>query len=343
MSDSALSIFRILLLFVAISFPTTLQSQVADRKTDWLYRGKIGLSTHYLAHNLESLEPLAKQFQVEKIADQAAKAGAAWFLFTIHHEPWLMMAPNAAYDRIVGDTNHTSRRDVPLLLYEELRTKSIRMVLYVNIRLDSASASAASDRVRTAMGGWPPNDKLIDNMAEVYKVFSLRYGNKVSGWWVDSAGLREYRQSPHGERWLKQIADALRAGNPSAIVAFNSGVRMERYSQSDYTAGEMNDLAYLPNGRWLDGAQWHAFTFLGGWWGSGGTRFSDRTLIEYSTKVISHGGVLTFDVGTLGTNQKKRGDPYTRTPHLGYLDPMQTEQAALVIQAVKAKQGLPVH
>lgn len=336
MGNTVLQMLRASMFVVAVLFSTTLQPQFVDTRTDWLYRGKIGLSTHYIARKLDTLEPLAKQFQIERIASQAASAGASWFLFTIHHEPWLMMAPNAAYDRILGTTDHTSERDVPMELHKHLSSKNIRMMLYVILRMDPTSASAATEHVRSSMGGWPPNDKLINNMASVYREFSLRYGSKVSGWWVDGAGI--LRQSPHRERWLNQIAGALRAGNPNAIVAFNAGVRLERFGPSDFTAGEMNDLTYFPKGRWLDGAQFHAFTYLGGWWSWGGTRFPDRDLIAYSTRVVSNGGVLTFDVATLGLTGKKRGDAPTSTPYVGFIDPSQAEQVLLVVRAIKEQQ-----
>src|SRR5689334_7498784 len=113
---------------------------------------------------------------------------------------------------------------------------------------------------------------------------------------------------------------------------------MERYSQSDYTAGEMNDLSYMPNGRFVDGAQFHAFTFVGGWWGSSNLRFSDSELADYSSKVIANGGVLTYDLGTMGMVWRKMGDKPTRTPNAGYIEPAQIEQMKAVVRSVKQGQ-----
>ncbi|NJC88979.1 MAG: hypothetical protein FIB02_10710, partial [Desulfuromonas sp.] len=191
---------------------------------DWMSRGMIGLSTHYFVLRTEDNERLAAQFDAKKVAEQAADAGAAWFLFTLHHQAWIMMAPNATYDRIVGSGDYTAARDVPLELIRQLDKSGVKLMLYVNLRLDQKSAASAL--VRDRMGGWPPNDKLIENIAAVYREFSLRYGKNVVGWWVDGARLKEYRNSPNRERRFKTIADALRAGNPEALVAIKPGIEV---------------------------------------------------------------------------------------------------------------------
>lgn len=303
---------------------------VGQCKTNWLYQGAVGLSTHYFPTTPENREKIANAFQVRKVAEQAAEAGAAWFLFTLHHQPWIMMAPNATYERILGNGNYTTRRDVPLELYRELQPKGIKLMLYVNLKLDPRSA--VSEEVRLAMGGWPPNEKLFENIAAVYRDYSVRYGDKVSGWWVDATWMKEYRDSPHRERWFRMVADALRAGNPSALVTFNPGVKVDRYTgNADYTAGESDDLMTLPSGRWIDGAQWHLWTYLGGWWSSGGTRFSDKQLGDFVSQVTAKGGSLTFEVGTRGVNyagkpKHNRSGDRVVTPHVGYIDPAQIDQ-----------------
>jgi hypothetical protein len=293
--------------------------------TTWMYQGKFGLGTHYFALRPEDNEQLARNFDVKKVADQVADSGAAWFLFSMHHRPWIMMAPNATFDRIVGTGIYTAERDVPLELIPELKARGVKLMLYVNLRLDPESAAAPL--IREKMGGWPPSDKLVENIAAVWREYSLRYGTNVAGWWVDAAGRKEFKLSPDRERWFKIIADALRAGNPEAIVAFNPGVRTMRYTdQEDYTAGETEDLKPMPSGRFLDGSQWHIWTYLGGWWGSGGTRFSDQELGEYLSRVISRGGAVTLDVGTLGFVKDGRDSPREQTPDTGHIDPAQIEQ-----------------
>ncbi|UVS62179.1 MULTISPECIES: hypothetical protein [Nitrosomonas] len=322
-------------------------SSRVQRNTDWMYSGKIGLSTHYFAQSPDELEQRAIQLKIDEIANQAANVGAAWFLFTLYHQPWLMMAPNETYDRILGINGFTSTRDVPLELSNALRKKNIRLMLYINLRLDPKSH--VSPKVREAMGGWPPNDKLVQNIAAVLKEFSLRYETKVSGWWIDGVQYSsEWSKSPHREQWFKEIADALRAGNPDALVAFNPGLKTIRYSlQNDYIAGESVDLKPIPDARCIDGAQWHLWTYLGGCWGSGGTRYSKEELGDYVSLVTSRGGALTFEVGTIGIDVdecvRKESQVTTKkvrrikTPYIGYIDPEQIEQ----IKALR-KYELPI-
>lgn len=300
-------------------------------KTDWMYRGEMGLSTHYFPLTMDSIEEVANAFQVQKVANQVAETPASWFVFTVQHQNWMMTTPNQTFDRILGNGDYTPDRDIPLELYRALNEKDIKLVLYVNLYMKADAG------VEKAMGGWPPSDTLVDNIAAVYREYSLRYGNKVVGWWVDGAGMPQYKNSPNRERWFSKIASALRAGNPNALVSISPGLQIGRYSpNSDFIAGESDDLKPVPTGRWLDGAQWHVWTFLGGWWGSNGTRFPDKELGDYMALVTSRGGVLTFDVGTRGITREGRptkGRPTkggvinkVTTPNFGYIDPAQIKQ-----------------
>jgi len=307
---------------------------------DWMYNGKIGLSTHYVATKLEQSEHLANQFNVTEVAKQTKEAGAAWFLFSLHHQSWIMMAPNTTYDRILGTGEYTSARDVPLELAKQLNNSNIKLMLYLNLRLNPKSLS--SPYVRNKMGGWPPSDKLIENIAAVYREYSLRYGKSVAGWWIDGARLPEYRNSPFRERWFKMIANALRSGNPEAIVTFNPGIEVSRYSlEDDYTAGETEELIPVPYGRFINGAQWHAWTYLGGWWGSGGTRFQDKELGDYLSTVLANGGSVTLDVGTLGMSRARRKAPLVRTSPTGKIDPTQIEQIIRLKSYIPIRQPAP--
>jgi hypothetical protein len=298
-------------------------------KTNWLFQGQIGISTHFFPMKVKNKEEFVNKFQVQTVADQAAEVGASWFLLTLHQGPWIMMAPNSTYDRIIGNGDYTPERDVPLELQQKLQAKGIKLMLYVNIKVSPNTDS----KVRDAMGGWPPNDKLIENIAAVYREYSLRYGDKVAGWWVDGAQNLAYRSATKREQWFKTIADALHSGNPAALVTFNTGLKVARYTKNaDFTAGESEDInPSFPGGRWVDGAQWFLWTFLGGWWGSGGTRYSDQELGDYVSHVTSQGGALTFDVGTSGINKagaaiKSQAVNTITTPHFGYIDPTQINQ-----------------
>jgi hypothetical protein len=308
-------------------------------KTDWMYQAKVGVSTHYTS-NWGDLEKLAGMFDVKRTAEQLAEAGAGWFLFTLHHQSWAMMAPNPVYDGIIGHGKQTAERDIPMELIRALAPKGIRLMLYVNLRLDPASR--CPEDVRERMGGWPPSNTLIDNIAKVFREFSLRYGQDVAGWWVDGPHHPDIMNSEQREEWFDVLAGALRAGNPDAIVAFNYSLierrGMYRFSpQDDYTAGETDTLMYVPEGRWIEGAQCHVWTFLGEFWGQPGTRFEDRVITDYVKKVTENGGVMTLEVGTMARSGRRTEAGSHPSLPIGSIDPEQVNQLKAIIGEVKKR------
>ena len=107
---------------------------------------------------------------------------------------------------------------------------------------------------------------------------------------------------------FKSFANAARAGNSNAIVAFNPGVVHRILSLTpyeDYTAGE-NDKPELIsirrayNGR-VDGKQIHALSYLGRTWGMGDPRFTAEQIIEWSKTIIQEGGAITWDTPVQST------------------------------------------
>jgi hypothetical protein len=54
-----------------------------------------------------------------------------------------------------------------------------------------------------------------------------------------------------------------------------------------------------PLNRWVDGAQYHILSFLGGTWGLGEPRLSDELAGSYTRYVNGWEGVVTWDVPPL--------------------------------------------
>ena len=100
---------------------------------------------------------------------------------------------------------------------------------------------------------------------------------------------------------FKTMKDALLAGNPQAIVAFNGGKGVYVYSKhEDYTAGEISkNLPDCP-GPWVekDGHRdrYHVLTYLGEKWGRGSPRFTDDKAAAFAKSITSKGGFVSFDV-----------------------------------------------
>ena len=122
-----------------------------------------------------------------------------------------------------------------------------------------------------------------------------RYGDKVAGWWFDGA----YEHVNFNEPIARIYADAVKHGNPHAIMSFNPGIKVIHYTKvADYTAGELRKpLVEVPASRWLKGSQWHALTFIGSNWSQRDTRYSDEQWITWLKAVVAHQGVVTLDMG----------------------------------------------
>jgi hypothetical protein len=101
---------------------------------------------------------------------------------------------------------------------------------------------------------------------------------------------------------FKTFAEAARQGNPQSAVAFNPGVTypiIAESEQEDYTAGEIDDPGRVRcGGRLVDGKQFHMLSYLGQRWSGGEPRFSEGQVVEWSTAILQHGGVVTWDVPT---------------------------------------------
>ena len=103
---------------------------------------------------------------------------------------------------------------------------------------------------------------------------------------------------------FRSFAEALKAGNPDAIVAFNPGVQAPvicHTEYEDFTAGELTDLLavggwglggnpkycnYGPIRRFVDGAQFHVLNFLGPWWAAGPPRFPAELVAGYTPPAL---------------------------------------------------------
>ena len=133
--------------------------------------------------------------------------------------------------------------------------------------------------------------------------WSLRWGDKVSGWWIDGCYEAKSRFPEGDPPNFETFKAALQAGNPDAIVAFNTGVKTPIILNSiheDYAAGEVSRA--LPQVRSstveVDGhqAQYHLLSFLGANWCQSPRRFPDAMVAGYTKHVIENGGVMTWDV-----------------------------------------------
>ena len=265
--------------------------------TDWLRDARYGVFMHFLLADAKGLA-LVQEFDVDALARQLQTLGAKYFVLTLGQNSGYFNSPNAAYDRCTGYApgERCSMRDLPLDLYQALKPKGIRLMLYLPCQTPNRDA-----RAQRAFGlAQGPRDQPIDiefarKWAQVIQEWSDRYGDKVAGWWFDGG----YDRVRFNEEIAEIYAQAVKHGNPKAIVTFNPGVRLIRHTRAeDYTAGELNEpFKVLPASRWVEGSQWHALTYLGSRWSARDTRYPAEEWAQWVRTAVSQGGAVTLDMG----------------------------------------------
>ncbi len=300
--------------------------------TDWFKDAGVGVMLHFLKTvfakegGSKEWNDAVNQFDVERFAEDCQKAGAGYVMFALGQNDGYYCSPNAAYDSIVGvqPGDLCSTRDLPGDLFNALDKRGIRMMFYLPGN-PPISNKMVDEKFKYTYGKDSPTSQFTQACWEaVIREWSLRYGKQNSGWWFDGmyrGGIIETRSDMSLEHNISTHTLAARAGNPNSIVCYNYGVNTIQTNSpyDDYSAGEENNIGQLPESRWVvDGAQWFLFTYLGKWWGDGGTRYNTAELVGWAEKVFEKEGVLCFDIHAGNT---------------GAIDPEQIAQ----VKAVKEK------
>jgi alpha-L-fucosidase len=284
----------------------------AQDRTEWMPHARWGVMTHYLADwrmqvdrtplSVDVWNQMIDEFDVEGLAEQIAAAGAGYHLLMIGQNSGYFLSPNATYDRFVGRApSRCSRRDLPADMAAALTKRGVRLMVYL-----PAGPPGSDDQARRGLsfeGSARRNREFQRKWEAVIKEWSLRWGDKVAGWWFDGCYWPNITYRHEEPPNFESFAAAARAGNPDAAVAFNPGVVDRVLSITpfeDYSAGEINDLDRLmirrhQDGK-VDGARIHALSFLGQTWGKGAPRFSAEQVIRWSRQVVETGGAITWDV-----------------------------------------------
>ena len=297
-----------------------------EDKTKWFADCGWGVFCHYLgaAPSSDGGKELTADawnrqvdgFDVDGLADQLAMTGASYFFITIGQNSGHYLAPNETYDNYVGHMpSKCSRRDLISDLYDVLQPRGIDLLVYL------PSGAPAADPIAVERlgwewgfeGSWPHSwgtrrtGKRLSEFQEKWKRiirdWSLRWKSKVRGWWIDGCYFADemYRYSDPPN--FQSLVNALNAGNPSSIVAFNPGVLTPVISHTeyeDYTAGEISNLLPDCPGPWIERngkrIRYHILSYLGETWCKGTPRFPDELVVGYTKHVTSKQGVITWDV-----------------------------------------------
>jgi Alpha-L-fucosidase len=297
----------------AAVFGTVVFARAEDRAA-WMREARTGVMIHYLAEwiargentqkemTVEEWNRLVDRFDVEGLAKQLDSVGAGYVILTLGQNSGFYLSPNATYDRLVANgPSKCARRDLVANLSEALRSRGIRLIVYL------PSGAPARDSAAVKALEWKDgehrNREFQRKWERVIREWSERWGTRVAGWWFDGCYWPNTMYRSAEPPNFESFASAARAGNPASAIAFNPGVVGRILSITpceDYTAGEINSpdsfmIQSVVAGK-VDGAQVHALSYLGATWGKGSPRFSDEQVILWTRKVARSGGGVTWDV-----------------------------------------------
>lgn len=290
------------------------QPYLGSNRAGWMQDPRYcwGVMTHYLAdwqahtHHLDLTvdrwNRLVDGFDVEGMAKRLESVGAGHYQLSIGQNSGYYLSPNPVYDKITGiHPSKCSSRDLVVDLYEPLRRRDIKLMVYL------PSGAPGQDKAAVGALEWLsgpyPNRSFQLKWEQVIAEWSRRWAKKVNGWWFDGCYFPNSMYRSANSPNFASFAAAARVGNPDSSVAFNPGVVYRMLSMSpdeDYTAGEIDkpDLVSVHRavGGRIDGTQIHMLSFLGERWGSGAPRFTTSQVIAYTKKIRDFGGSVTWDV-----------------------------------------------
>jgi hypothetical protein len=303
---------RILMVAIILSFSGT----YAQERASWM-KGRWGIMNHYLADwiaqseninlNMAGWNRLVDNFDAEGLARQVAATGAGYYILTIGQNSGYYLSPNATYDKITGiKPSKCSKRDLMADVASAMAKYGVRVIAYL------PSGAPGKDKEACEALGWQngpqPNKEFQIKWEQIIREWSVRWGNKISGWWFDGCYWPNTMYRSETAPNFASFSAAARAGNPNAAIAYNPGVVYRTISvtpHEDYIAGEIDkpDLIAVKRdfeGK-IDGSRLHILCFLGEKWGMGSPRFTTEQLIDRSRPILAKGGAFTWDT-PIGSN-----------------------------------------
>ncbi|MBQ4574763.1 MAG: alpha-L-fucosidase [Clostridia bacterium] len=283
--------------------------------TDRFYNARWGVFNHYLGGRMstgEDWNACVDSFDCEKLAATLHKMGAGYYFITLMQGRKYMCAPNETFDRIAGTKpgEACSKRDLVADLYDALSVYGIDLYLYY-----TGDGPYIDREIGARFGFVEPRrnitETFVKNWAAVLEEYALRYGDKVKGWWIDGCYSDMFGYT---DALLQHYYDAVKRGNPEAIVSFNNGdaVRedvldgrrepslVKASSLEDFTSGEFQDFIYLPKQAFVDSSRSHMLIPLGiasnGGWCARGCKRDHAYIKDFVNHVHAAGGVVTIDI-----------------------------------------------
>ena len=242
---------------------------------------------------------------VNDLAERIHKTGAGYYCITIMQGSKYMLAPNETYDKIAGTVpgEACAKRNIITELADALEKYGIDLFLYY-----TGDGPHADQVIGKKFGYADPRGQVtmdfVEKWAAVLEEYAVKYGRKIKGWWIDGCYREYFGYTPE---LLKPYYDAIKKGNPDALVAMNNGIKpdyIKYYPDEDFVCGEYNDFTVLPKTRFVDGAQTHILAPLGisgdgseyGRWRRPGLNRDKEYMIDFVKRANEIGMPVTIDI-----------------------------------------------
>ena len=191
---------------------------------------------------------IANSFNVTTFAQQMDDAGVSYVLFYVGQNTGFFFGGNPSYETIanVPAGSRMTTRDLMGDIATALQAKGIKMFIYVPSGPPIDDTVVANNLGFTTRGGgdfntdWYHNAAGDTKWAQILQGWATNYGTKVSGWWLDGFyGPCCGHDLGVTQTTAQKYVDAVHAGNPHAVVAFNEWAfdNPTAVPYGDYTAG----------------------------------------------------------------------------------------------------------
>ncbi len=317
-----------LLLLMAFSLTATSQQQ-ADHARALPYQGTWGVRILAPTAYDKSITPTAavnaENFDIDFFMsqiDQLTTISYVMINVTRGHQASWYSGPYPEMAAIMGD-DLFPQRDFLGELATALQARGLKVLVYFSVTgMDSQYLTSAQMNTWNA---YLASEGLTHNegVAKIMEYYSVRYGDKIDGWWVDRV-YDAYNNADH-----LRIATALRKGNPDALVTMHRdpGFPIIQNNQyCDYTAGHpvplngrvpnpswtLSNVAMVENiedGPWIDlngNPDSSAGTALGHVlmpfqrnWRDGAADFPTEQAKEWTLRAMNGGGMWTWAVARI--------------------------------------------
>ncbi len=256
-------------------------------------------------------------FDADKLAETLHDIGCGYYIITVMQGTRFLIAPNTTYSTITGikPGEGCSRRDLIMDIAVALKKYDIDLYLYYTgdgPHFDKVAGTKMGLYEDYEAGIHGKVDRFfVENWAAVLEEYAIRYGDLITGWWVDGC----YASLGYNNELLSIFYAAMKKGNPDILSAFNSGTAsfvsengddtpIKWYENEGFTCGEDNDFTYVFKTRFTNGAQNHLLIPFGNYrngnicegWRSSGVRRDPEYVAQYIRQNNEAGAVISVDI-----------------------------------------------